>query len=300
MKKFIFFFLLGGIVTGISAQQLSSYEMFHMNNYLNSPAAAGSKPYTFVSAAYSQNWSGFQGGPNMQSATVHSLVSERTGLGGKIIYENTGLSGQFGTEFTYAYHAPVGKNGTRLSFGLSAVLSQFSLKKDEFIIADPEDEVITNSENSVIVPDAAFGISLYRPSKFYINYGIYQLLGRSVSFLNSDKLENIRVRHHFLNAGVPFTVGGKTRLEPSMLMKFTETGFFQADIGLKSTFNDIFSLGAYYRTSEAIIAFIGIDTKYLVYGYSYGIITSDVKNYTVGTHEIMLILKLNNARSDLK
>jgi len=299
MKNLLFFFMLVGIITNMQAQQMSSYEMFHLNNYLNCPAAAGSKPYTFISTAYSQNWSGFKGGPNMQSATVHSLISERMGVGGKINYENTGLSGQFGAEATYAYHLPLGKNGTRLSLGLSVVLTQFSLKKDEFIIADAEDEVITNSENSVIVPDAAFGFSIYRPGKFYFNYGVYQLLNRSVNFLNSGELDNIRVRHHIINAGIPFMAGKKVRIEPSVLMKFTETGFFQADIGLKSTFRDMISIGAYYRTDEAIITFIGIDTKHLIYGYSYGIITSDVKKYSVGTHEIMLILKLNNAKSDL-
>ena len=140
MKNLIIFFMLTGFSTSLFAQQMSSYEMYHLNNYMQCPAAAGSKPYTFVSAAYSQNWSGFKGAPNMQSATVHSLVSERMGFGGKINYENTGLSGQFGAEATYAYHVPIGKNGTRLSFGLSAVLSQYSLRKDEFIIADLEDE----------------------------------------------------------------------------------------------------------------------------------------------------------------
>ena len=299
MKNFLFFFMFSGISVSLFAQQMSSYEMFHLNNYLQSPAAAGSKPYTFVSAAYSQNWSGFKGAPNMQSATVHSLVSERMGVGGKINYENTGLSGQLGAEATYAYHVPVGKSGTRLSFGISAVLTQYSLRKNEFIIADPEDEVITNSENSVIVPDAAFGISLYSPNKFYLNYGVYQLLGRSVSFLNSDELENKRVRHHIINMGYPFLIGKKVKIEPSALLKLTEAGFYQADVGLKSTFSDIISLGAYYRTDEAIITFIGIDTKHLVYGYSYGIITGDVKKYTLGTHEVMLILKLNNAKSAL-
>ena len=299
MKNLIIFFMLFGLATNLTAQQMSSYEMFHLNNYLQCPAAAGSKPYTFVSAGYSQNWSGFKGAPNMQNATVHSLVSERMGFGGKINYENTGLSGQFGAEATYAYHVPIGKNGTRLSFGLSAVLSQYSLKKDEFIIADPEDEVITNSENSLIVPDAAFGISLYSPNKFYLNYGLYQLLGRSVSFLNEKELENKRVRHHIINAGYPFLLGEKVKLEPSVLMKLTETGSFQADMGLKSTFSDRISIGAYYRTDESIITFIGVDTKYLVYGYSYGIIMSDVKKYTVGTHEIMLILKLNNGKTAL-
>lgn len=289
-----------GLGTNLIAQQMSSYQMFHLNNYLQSPASVGTKPYIFLSTAYSQSWSGFKGAPNMQSATGHSLVSERIGVGGKISYDNSGLSGQFGAEATYAYHLPIGKKGTRLSLGISGLLSQFSLKKDQFILADTDDEVINNAENSIIVPDAAFGASFYRPDKFYFNYGVYQLLNRSVSFLNGSELENKRVRHHIINTGYQFLIGKTVKLEPSVLFKMTEFGFYQADAGIKSTFHDVLSLGVFYRTDEAVVTFIGIDTKYLIYGYSYGVILNDVKKYTVGSHEIMLILKLNNAKSNLR
>lgn len=286
-------------VSEISAQQLSSYGLFHLNQYLQSPAAAGSKPYVFFSTSYLQNWSGIKGAPNIQSATVHSLVSERVGLGGKIFYENTGLSGQFGAEFTYAYHMPLGTSGTKLSLGLSALFSQYSLHKDEFILADEDDEAINNAENSIIVPDASFGFSIYKPNKYFINYGVYQLIDREVNFLNNSLIDNKRVRHHFLNVGGLFATGKKVKLEPSAMLKLNEKGILQADLGVKSIFSDIFAVGVYYRTGEAILPFIGVDTKYVVFGYSYGIITSDVKKYSVGNHEIMLILKLNNSKADL-
>ncbi|MBI5539752.1 MAG: type IX secretion system membrane protein PorP/SprF [Bacteroidia bacterium] len=300
MKSILLFIAITIIfVSEMSAQQLSSYGLFHMNQYLQSPAAAGSKPYVFFSTSYMQNWSGIKGAPNIQSATVHSLVSERVGLGGKIFYENTGLSGQFGAEFTYAYHMPLGTGGTKLSLGLSALLSQYSLHKDEFIIADKDDEAINNAENSIIVPDASFGFSIYKPNKFFINYGVYQLIDREVNFLNNSLIDNKRVRHHFLNIGGLFAAGKKVKLEPSAMLKLNEKGILQADLGIKSIFSDMFAIGVYYRTGEAILPFIGVDTKYVVFGYSYGIITSDVKKYSVGNHEIMLILKLNNSKADL-
>lgn len=301
MRKYILLFIAFSLVyvTSISAQQMSSSGLFHMNQYLQSPAAVGTKPYVFLSTDYMQTWSGIKGAPNIQSATVHSLISERVGLGGKIFYENTGLSGQFGAEFTYAYHMPLSSGGTKLSLGLSALLSQYSLHKDEFIIADDGDEAITNAENSIIVPDAAFGFSIYKPNKFYINYGVYQLLNRQVNFLNNDNIDNKRVRHHFLNIGCLFAAGKKLKFEPSVMLKLNEAGIFQADLGIKSIYNDLFALGVYYRTGEAVLPFIGVDTKHLVFGYSYGVITSDIKKYSVGTHEIMLILKINNSKSDL-
>ncbi|MFH2094151.1 MAG: type IX secretion system membrane protein PorP/SprF [Bacteroidota bacterium] len=299
MKKTVLTTILIAAVTGVFAQQLSSYKIFHLNPYLHNPAVAGSKPYIFVSTAYSQAWSGMEGAPNLQSVSAHALVSQRVGFGGKIFYENSGLSGQFGAEASYAYHIPIGTGGTKLSFGLSALLSQYSLRKDRFVVAHPDDQVIENSENSVIVPDAAFGMSLYQDNKFFLNYGIYQLLGRQVNFINEDNLENRRVRHHFINAAFRITASENLKIEPSVLMKLTESGMFQADLGMKAEIKETLGLGIYYKTGEAVVPYLGIDTKYLVFGYSYGFITGDIKSYSVGSHEIMIILKLNNSKPAL-
>lgn len=301
MKKRFFLMTLCGLflTSGLMAQQLSSYQLYHMNPYLHSPASAGSKPYVLASAGYSQAWTGMQGAPNLQIGTIHALVSERVGVGGKIFYENSGLSGQFGAEATYAYHVPVGTSGTRFSFGLSAMLNQYSLHKDQFLIADAGDEVIENSENSLIVPDAALGLSLYKADKFYFHYGVYQLLGREVSFLNSDNLENKRVRHHFLQAGINLKTGEKLSFEPSLLMKFTEGGMFQADLGIKAIINKTVGIGAFYRTNEAFSPCITFDTKHVIFGYAYSFLTGEIKNYSGGSHEIMIILKINNGRTNI-
>ena len=286
-------------ISGIKAQQLSSYKMFHLNQYLRNPAAAGTTPYVFLSTAYSQSWSGMEGAPNLNSFSAHSLISERAAFGGKVFYDNSGLSGQFGAEASYAYHLPINAAGTKLSMGISAIVSQYSLNKDKFLLADPDDEVIVNSAGSVIVPDAAFGISLYHPNKFYFNFASYQLLDRQVSFINSNLLQNKQVRHYFVGGGYKFTINENLKIEPSTLVKFNESMFYQADIGIKLEIQELIALGVYYSTNDAITPYIGLDVKYFVVGYSYGYLLNGISNYSAGSHEIMLILKLNNAKTSL-
>ncbi len=280
------------------AQQLSTYKNYHLNQYLNNPAAAGTKPYIFTSLAYSKYWSGFNGSPNLQSFSAHSMVSEQTALGGKVFYENTGLSGQFGAELTYAMHLKMNSSGTKLGFGLSAVLSQYSLFKDQFIIKDIDDEVINNSENSVIVPDAAFGMRLYKDNAYYIDFSVYQLLNRKVDFLADNTLENKRNMHLYFGGGYRFTVNENFKLEPSVLFKMSG-GYNQLDAGLKAEIKEKIYVGCYYSTNDAIVPFIGIDSRTVALGYSYGIVSGDLGNYTGGSHEIMIILKLTNTRTSL-
>lgn len=282
----------------LKSQQLSSYKNYHLNQYLHNPAVAGTKPYIFTSCAYSKYWSGFNGSPNLQSFSTHSLVSEKTALGAKVFYENTGLSGQFGAEFTYAYHLLLNNSGTKLGFGLSALLSQHSMFKDQFVVKDIDDDAINNSENSIIVPDAAFGMRLYKDNAFYVDFSIYQLLNRKVDFLNDNMLENKRNMHMFVGGGYRFTINENFKLEPSVLFKMTGA-FNQLDAGIKAEIKEKVFIGCYYTTNDAIVPFFGVDSKNVTFAYSYGIISGDLASYTSGSHEIMIILKINNTKTNL-
>ena len=166
---------------------------------------------------------------------------------------------------------------------------------------DPSDEVTNNAESTVILPDANFGVSLYQENKFYIDIAARQLLGRNVEFLNSDNIENIQVRHFSFGMGYTFNVNENIQFEPSVLAKST-LAKHQLDAGVKAIMKKSLALGCYYRTGDysSILPFIGFDTKNVMFAYSYGILMGDVTNYSTGSHEIMLILKLNTAKSNLE
>lgn len=283
-----------------NAQQLNSFTLYPINRFAQNPAAAGTKPYLYVSTSFSRYWSGINGAPEFEALSAHSLISQKTAIGFNLLNENTGLSGKTGAEFTYAYHMPISSNGTKLSFGLSALVNQHKLYKDQFIVDNIDDDVITDAENSVIVPDAAFGISLYQENKFFLDFSIQQLLGRQVNYLNADVLENKQVRHYSLGLGYLFALNENIEIEPSALLKATESMVIQADLGARAILNKSVSFGCYYRTNDAILPFIGYDTKNIMFAYSYGILMGDLANYSTGSHEVMLILKLNYSKSNLE
>jgi type IX secretion system PorP/SprF family membrane protein len=288
--------------TVVNAQQLNSLALNSLNRYALNPAAAGTKAYTFVSTSYSKYWSGINGSPEMQVLSGHSLISQKSAVGINLVNENTGLSGKTGAEFTYAYHLPISSNGTKLSFGLSGVVTQHKLFKDKFIIDDVDDDAIKNAQSSVVLPDANFGISLYKENKFYIDIAVRQLLGRQVTFINAENLENIQVRHFSFGAGYTFNVNDNIQIEPSVLAKATQKFEYQIDAGLKAVMKKTLAIGCFYRTGEnsAILPFIGFDSKNVMFAYSYGIISGDIASHSTGSHEIMLVLKLNSAKSNLE
>lgn len=297
--KIIILFLFVLIWNFSKSQQLNTSSLSVFNRYLQNPAYAGSKPYFFVSASYSKYWSGINGSPEFQCLSAHSLMSDKMAFGVNLTNENTGLAGKSGAEFSYAYHLPISDGGTKLSFGLSALISQYKIFKDKLIIDDTSDEAILNSENNVIVPDAAFGLSLYNNNKYFIDLAVYQLLSSKASFLNNENIENRQVRHYFFRAGYQFTLSETFNIEPSVLFKTTEAMVNQIDVGLKAIIKKSLALGCFYRTNDAIVPFIGYDAKNAMFAYSYGIVMGQFKNYSIGTHEIMLVLKINQAKTSM-
>ena len=300
MKTRILILYLFVIISNYSkAQQFNNSSLSLFNHYLQNPASAGSKPYFFVSASYSKYWSGINGSPEFQNLSAHSLMKDKMAFGVNLTNENTGLAGKSGAEFSYAYHLPITENGTKLSFGLSALVNQYKLFKDKLIMDDPSDEAVVNSENNIIIPDAAFGLSLYNDNKYFVDLSVYQLFGSNAGFRNNKTIDNKQVRHYFLRAGYQFTISELFNIEPSVSYKTTESMVNQIEIGLKTIIKKSLALGCLYRTHDAIVPFIGFDAKNAMFAYSYGIIMGSVGNYTSGTHEIMLILKINQAKSSI-
>ena len=81
----------------------------------------------------------------------------------------------------------------------------------------------------------------------------------------------------------------KIGFEQSFLLKKTEFTDFQYDINLKAIFNNIFWLGAGYRSNDELIALFGFnyDKFSLIYSidYNYG----EIGNYSGASHEFSLV-----------
>ena len=62
-----------------------------------------------------------------------------------------------------------------------------------------------------------------------------------------------------------------------------------ADINLNVIFHDLISAGVSYRTGESFTTLLNFKlSEKFNFGYSYDWVTSDIRNYSMGTHEFML------------
>ncbi|MFH2143367.1 MAG: type IX secretion system membrane protein PorP/SprF [Bacteroidota bacterium] len=296
MKKIILGLIILIGVTTLYAQQIIPYTMYMEDAYAINPAAAGSLPYNPLSLAYKRLWSGIDDAPALQMLNSHLAASERVGIGGKLFSMNYGPLSQFGIEGTYAYNFPVA-NG-KLALGLSGILYQYYIDKSKLILENPDDEAVIFGSEKIIVPDAKFG-AYYYAKQYYVGLAVHQLLGRKITLMNKENLEQRQVRHYFLHGGYIYDINGNYSIEPSALIRVIEAGIFQFDINVKGIYKQMVWAGFSYRLKDAIAIMAGFRKDRIAFGYAYDYAMSDIGKYNTGSHELIFTFKFNRSRPKL-
>jgi type IX secretion system PorP/SprF family membrane protein len=292
MKKIIIAIIVLGFSMSLSAQQMISFSQTVENKYLINPAVAGSDETMPVFLGYKRMWTGIDNAPSTQLLSFHMKINEKIGgVGARIFNYSTGAINKTGINLSYAYHLKI-NDDINLGFGLDAALYQFYLDRNKLKVEDPNDELIMNGSEKLIVPDANFGIYMYSED-YYVGISSFQLFGRRVDLMN-DMLNNNQDRHYFLHGGYKFELQSDFKLEPSLMLKYVEANFAQWDINLKTTYKDLVWLGLGYRSDFAfapndIIISLGIQQDKIKFGYAFDYTLSDIGAYSRGTHEIIFM-----------
>jgi len=280
-----FLFILAALseVTGI-AQQIPNFSLYNMNHYLLNPAATGITDRLPVSISYRKIWVGFDNSPSVQYLSGNMLVAKNMGVGARLFNYQAGPLRKTGMEGSYSYHLALGQGDTKLSFGLSLLMYQFYLNRDDLYVEDIDDQVFMGKEK-MFVPDAGFGTYLYGKN-YYVGLSVPQLFQRNIDLKSDIILQQKQVRHYYLHGGYIFEAGTDFKIEPSLLLKFVESGIFQADINALVTYKDMVNFGLSYRTEDALSFQLGYKNPDLFIGYAYDLILSSVRGNTSGSHEM--------------
>ena len=113
--------------------------------------------------------------------------------------------------------------------------------------------------------------------------------------LNQGEFAAIERNSYYAIAGKVFEVGRDTKFKTTGIAKITNGAPANFDVTASFLFYDKFWLGASYRFNDAdsfgILADYQISNSFRL-GYAYDLPTSDIRPYSGGTHEIILIYEL--------
>lgn len=305
-KQTLLFLILSACSSLVYAQQDPQFTQFMYDRLSINPAYAGSKDAFCATLLGRQQWSGLSGQPNTGLLNISGPIkSIKSGVGVSVYLDEIGPQSTLAARLSYAYHLKLG-GATKLGLGVSLGMINSSLNNNWVAydynssglsgigtgIGDPN---IPQNAQKASTFDASFGAYLYNP-KYYV--------GVSAVHLNEGDLSdmNIKVaRHFYFMAGYDFTLTPKLVLTPHVLAK-TDLASTQLDVNATVMYADMFWLGVSYRLDDAIAPMAGYQYEFpsgksiLRIGYSYDLTTSELNNYSSGSHELMLSYCLKIAK----
>lgn len=292
MYKYIFGLLLAFAFVGIhtaEAQQLPQYSQYLINSYVLNPAITGNKDYFEAKSNHRFQWVGLTDAPRTFILSMHGPIKAKNmGVGGYMFTDVTGPTSRVGAYGSYAYHIDLNGDDMKLSFGLFGGIMQYSVDGSKITLADKDDPLGSKGIESIVIPDAGFGTYFYG-EQYFFGVSIPQLLQNKLMLSDVGNPVGTLVSHIFLMGGYNFEVGSDFEIQPSLLMKYVNPTPPQFDISVKATYQQKVWVGGSFRTDDAMSAIVGYNVMdKLFIAYSYDFTTTDLKNYSSGTHEVML------------
>lgn len=278
----------------LSAQQLSMYSQYYWNDFVINPAFTGIKNTPRVQLGYRNQWSGFKGAPKTYTIGGHtSLKNTNMGLGGMIFSDDQGGAiQQNGVMLNYSYNLKLDKQ-SGISFGIAGILNQYGYNGSDIQNINPDATLQANVRQ--LVPDLNFGMVYHLKNKLFIGLASSQLIQSRLKKLNQfSTSENQLIRHYNLSASYLTKINSTLTAEPYAMLRTTFIKAPQFELGAKVTYNDFVFGGLSYRNKESVIGLIGLNYKNFVLAYSYDFTLSSIRNYSSGSHEILLAYQFNN------
>jgi type IX secretion system PorP/SprF family membrane protein len=294
LKLFFFFLLILGSIPSI-AQQLPQFTQYMYNTIAINPAYAGSRETLNVIGLHRSQWAGFVGGPTTQTLSIHApLKYEKIGLGFSFINDELGFE-----NFTYMYgdfsYTIQLNEISKLAFGLKAGFTAFSVD-NELYTSNTNDQLISNIE-SRWSPNVGAGI-MWLWERGYLGLSAPRLINND--FVPDSEYKALERASYYFTGGYVFNIGFDTKFKPSFMIKATNGAPISTDLSANFLFFEKLWVGAGYRFSNTNEA-IGFMSDFQVLrdwrvGYTFELPTSEIRPYTSGTHEIIIMFEVFNQR----
>lgn len=288
MKKIILatvaFIALG---SSLKAQQDAMFTHYMYNTLWLNPAYAGTRDAFTVTGIHRSQWVGFDGAPIDQTITMHTpILNGKMGVGLSVLNDKIGPTKSTSIALDLDYQVKLSKK-SKLSFGLKGLANMYSNNLNALTTGDQNDLAFAQNTQRVL-PNIGAGLYYYR-ERFYVGISTPKLMENKLT-TNSLGSASKEQRHYFFIMGTVFNLGKDVKLKPTCFVKATEAAPIEGDVTATFLIKDKFSIGAMYRTGDAVGVLLGYNfTEQFTVGYSFDwSMANTTGKYNNGSHEIML------------
>jgi type IX secretion system PorP/SprF family membrane protein len=296
MKKiilFVFFFLS---ILKASAQQEPHFTQYMSNMSVINPAYATATPTVLnLGSLYRYQWAGIKGSPKTMTLFAHTPINDKIETGISLVSDDIGDGAKKETNVFADFAYILQLNETqKLSFGLKAGISNISTNFNGFQLnsGDVATDLAFAENVNETVPNIGVG-AYYFTDNYYVGLSVPNVLKSEHSGNQINSFGTQRI-HGYLTGGYVFEINEAFKLKPAAMAIFVEGSPVSVDLTANVLYNEKFELGAAYRFGDAVSILMNLNvTPNLKIGYSYDYTTSNLSQFSSGSHEIVLLYNLN-------
>jgi len=294
------------------AQQLPQFTQYMYNTIAINPAYAGSREALSIVALNRNQWAGFDGGPQTMTLSIHSpLRNEKVGLGLSLIKDDIGYEDftSIYADFSYTIQA---SEKMEISFGLKGGASYYKLDNELFVLRGSTfgqmqelqavlDDPYFNEKLNKWNMNFGAGV-LFHTNKWYVGLSTPRIINHDKN--SSSLYESLDRVHYYLTGGYVFNLSKSIKFKPAFMVKHVKGAALSTDVTANFLFNEKIWLGASYRINDEQRAFGAIVdfqvSRQFRIGYAYEIPTGEIRPYTSGSHEILLMYEFKFLKNKQK
>jgi type IX secretion system PorP/SprF family membrane protein len=277
------------------SQQDALYSQYMVNELVINPAYSGMRDVMNVTMVHRHQWVGIEGAPKTTTFSIQSpMRNEKVALGLYIYSDQQGPLKDVGVMANYAYRIRMGRG--RLSFGVQGGFIQQGVDVTMINTRDYDDFSAFSGMASTFTPDVNFGV-YYTARNWYAGVSSKHLFERlfDINDQYDDSPYSSLARHIYGTAGMILNLGNDFVLKPSTMVRYTRNAKVNIDVNASLYYNDLFMLGASYRTLNNAIVLMGQLTvkENIRIAYSYDMQINALCAQTSGSHEISVAFDLD-------
>jgi type IX secretion system PorP/SprF family membrane protein len=298
MRKIYIFIIMYLPVNCAFGQQSPQFTQYMYNTISVNPGYAGSREALSIVGLHRSQWVGIDGGPTTQTLSIHSpLRNEKLGVGFSFINDKLGYENfnYLYADFSYTINLT---EKTKLAFGIKAGFSYYNIDETLFNEPDVINDPYFREKLNRWTPNIGAGLYLHQ-NKWYVGLSSPKLVQNDYNKLgNYVALEQ---SHFYVIGGYVFDLNESVKMRPTTLIKYTKGSPLSYDATLSFFFFEKLWLGAAYRFDDSVGALADFQiTKQLRIGYAYDYPISDIRRFTTGSHEIMLMFDFKFEKTKFK
>ncbi len=281
--------------TVVLGQQRPIQSLYMFDPLLINPAYAGNQVQLSATAIYRNQWVNLDGAPKTFTATAHSgFKKSKVGVGFIVSNDQIGIHNDVGLYGCYSYKISITRKST-LAFGLQGGFNNLRSDYNKLILKSVSDPNLAGVDSKM---NYNFGAGLYfRQDNFYAGFSVPYILDNKVVGLENVGSIAKQRRYYYLMGGFTHKISNRVKVVPSALIRIQDQAPVSFDLNTVFVLYDVVGLGCSYRLEDAVVALfeLQLNDNFHV-GYAYDITTSALRQYSNGSHEIMINYRIKISR----